>query len=518
MQHARFRFLSQARSVLNVDIDELVLSDRNRSIFAATEQARGGFVKFSGRWVSATTPHGVSPGCGRHGDFWLLDAQDKIKQEEERIAETLRGVETPVLILLNKIDLVSKGKLLPLMERCAQLLPGKEIVPVSAIRGEGKLSEEHIQEALKEIRMALLEADVNFRVVKQLVDSIRTQALGHEVMTSLTPAQQVVKIVRDELVEMLGGRSTGLRYGAQPPTVILMAATNRPDILDPALLRPGRFDRHITVDRPDLEGRKGILKVHARGKPFDESVDLSTIARRTPGFTGADLSNVINEAALLAARWGKKAITMKEVEEAIDRVMAGPERKTRVMSEREKRVIAYHEGGHALVAHVLPNTDPVHKISVIPRGRALGYTLTLPEEDKFLMTREELADELAMLLGGRVAEELIVGDITTGAANDIVIVTDDDVDVTNLEHLIWAVAMRTDPKHSIQFIDGSWDSPADPALSPEKRAAGDLTHSVAIINACKPYHWRDQFPPSNTPSPELTRKAKEKFGWLLGGK
>ena len=205
----------------------------------------------------------------------------------------------------------------------------------------------------------------------------------------------------------------------QRTAVILIAATNRPDILDPALLRPGRFDRHITVDRPDLEGRKGILKVHAKGKPFDESVELHTIARRTPGFTGADLANVINEAALLAARWDKKAISMKEVEEAIDRVMAGPERKSRVMSEREKRVIAYHEGGHALVAHILPNTDPVHKISVIPRGRALGYTLTLPEEDKFLMTREELSDELAMLLGGRVAEELIVGDITTGAANDI---------------------------------------------------------------------------------------------------
>ncbi|HEX9122204.1 MAG TPA: ATP-dependent zinc metalloprotease FtsH, partial [Actinomycetota bacterium] len=205
----------------------------------------------------------------------------------------------------------------------------------------------------------------------------------------------------------------------QRTAVILMAATNRPDILDPALLRPGRFDRHVTIDRPDLEGRKGILKVHARGKPFEDSVDLDVVARRTPGFTGADLSNVINESALLAARWGKKAIGMKEVEEAIDRVMAGPERKSRVMNEREKRMIAYHESGHALVAHILPNTDPVHKISVIPRGRALGYTLTLPEEDKFLMTREELSDELAMLLGGRVAEELIMGDITTGAANDI---------------------------------------------------------------------------------------------------
>jgi cell division protease FtsH len=205
----------------------------------------------------------------------------------------------------------------------------------------------------------------------------------------------------------------------QRTAVILMAATNRPDILDPALLRPGRFDRHVTIDRPDLEGRKAILRVHARGKPLDEGVNLDIVAKRTPGFTGADLSNVINEAALLAARWGKKAISMKEVEEAIDRVLAGPERKSRVMSDREKRMIAYHEGGHALVAHVLPNTDPVHKISVVSRGRALGYTLTLPEEDKFMMTREELADELAMLLGGRVAEELIVGDITTGAANDI---------------------------------------------------------------------------------------------------
>ena len=205
----------------------------------------------------------------------------------------------------------------------------------------------------------------------------------------------------------------------QRTAVILMAGTNRPDILDPALLRPGRFDRHIVIDRPDIEGRKGILRVHARGKPLDPSVDLTIIARRTPGFTGADLENVINESALLAARRQKTMVTMSEVDEAIDRVMAGPEKKTRVMSERERRMIAYHELGHAIVAHALPNTDEVHKISVIPRGRALGYTLTLPEEDKFLMTREELNDELAMMLGGRVAEEIMVGDITTGAANDI---------------------------------------------------------------------------------------------------
>ncbi|MFC4912204.1 ATP-dependent zinc metalloprotease FtsH [Actinomadura gamaensis] len=201
--------------------------------------------------------------------------------------------------------------------------------------------------------------------------------------------------------------------------VILIAATNRPDILDPALLRPGRFDRQVTVDRPDLEGRKGILRVHGRGKPFAPDVDLDVIARRTPGFTGADLANVINEAALLTARFDRKLIDMETLEESIDRVMAGPERKTRVMSEKEKKVIAYHEGGHALVAHALPNADPVHKVTILPRGRALGYTMTLPMEDKFLSTRSEMTDQLAMLLGGRTAEELVFHEPTTGAANDI---------------------------------------------------------------------------------------------------
>ncbi|RJL22575.1 ATP-dependent zinc metalloprotease FtsH [Bailinhaonella thermotolerans] len=201
--------------------------------------------------------------------------------------------------------------------------------------------------------------------------------------------------------------------------VILIAATNRPDILDPALLRPGRFDRQVVIDRPDLEGRKGILRVHARGKPFENDVDLDTIARRTPGFTGADLANVINEAALLTARMDRKLIDMATLEESIDRVMAGPERKTRVMSDKEKKIIAYHEGGHALVAHALPNSDPVHKVTILSRGRALGYTMTLPMEDKFLATRSEMLDQLAMLLGGRTAEELIFHEPTTGAANDI---------------------------------------------------------------------------------------------------
>jgi cell division protease FtsH len=201
--------------------------------------------------------------------------------------------------------------------------------------------------------------------------------------------------------------------------VILIAATNRPDILDPALLRPGRFDRQIVVDRPDLEGRKAILKVHAKGKPFAKSVDLDIIARRTPGFTGADLANVINEAALLTARNNQKEITGEVLEESIDRVIAGPERKTRVMSDREKKVIAYHEAGHALVGHALPNSNPVHKVTILSRGRALGYTLSLPTEDKYMATRSEMIDDLAMTLGGRAAEELVFHEPTSGASNDI---------------------------------------------------------------------------------------------------
>jgi cell division protease FtsH len=201
--------------------------------------------------------------------------------------------------------------------------------------------------------------------------------------------------------------------------VILIAATNRPDILDPALLRPGRFDRQIVVDSPDLEGRRAILNVHAKGKPLAKGVELEVLARRTPGFTGADLANLMNEAALLTARRGFKEIGMPQLEEAIDRVIAGPERKSRLISEDEKRVIAYHEGGHALVGHALPHADPIHKVSIIPRGRALGWTLALPEADKYLVTRSELRDQLTMLLGGRTAEEMIFHDPTTGAQNDI---------------------------------------------------------------------------------------------------
>ncbi|KOU22510.1 cell division protein FtsH [Streptomyces sp. WM6372] len=201
--------------------------------------------------------------------------------------------------------------------------------------------------------------------------------------------------------------------------VILIAATNRPDILDPALLRPGRFDRQIAVDRPDMQGRLEILKVHQKGKPVAPDVDLSAVARRTPGFTGADLSNVLNEAALLTARSDLKLIDNHMLDEAIDRVVAGPQKRTRIMSDREKKITAYHEGGHALVAAASPNSDPVHKITILSRGRALGYTMVLPDEDKYSTTRNEMLDQLAYMLGGRAAEELVFHDPTTGAANDI---------------------------------------------------------------------------------------------------
>ncbi|NJE81307.1 ATP-dependent zinc metalloprotease FtsH [Olsenella sp. SW781] len=202
-------------------------------------------------------------------------------------------------------------------------------------------------------------------------------------------------------------------------SVILIAATNRPDILDPALLRPGRFDRRVTVDRPDVRGREQILRVHAEGKPFSDDVDFERLSKITPGFTGADLANLMNESALLAARRHKETIGPGEVEEAMERVMAGPERKSRVITERERRVIAYHESGHALVGHVLENSDPIHKISIVSRGQALGYTMQVPEEDHFLETRDGMLDQIAVLLAGRTAEELFCDDITTGASNDL---------------------------------------------------------------------------------------------------
>jgi cell division protease FtsH len=213
------------------------------------------------------------------------------------------------------------------------------------------------------------------------------------------------------LVEMDGFDATG--------GVIMIAATNRPDILDPALLRPGRFDRQIAVERPDLNGREAVLEVHAKGKPMAEGVDLRSVAKRTPGFTGADLANVLNEAALLTARTNQTHITDESLDEAIDRVIAGPQKRTRVMDDEEKKITAYHEAGHALVAAALPGNDPVHKITIMPRGRALGYTMVLPDQEKYSTTRSQMLNQIAYMLGGRAAEELIFHDPTTGASNDI---------------------------------------------------------------------------------------------------
>jgi len=201
--------------------------------------------------------------------------------------------------------------------------------------------------------------------------------------------------------------------------IIILAATNRPDILDPALLRPGRFDRQVVVGAPDIKGREDILKIHSRGKPLAPEVDLKVLAKRTPGFTGADLENLMNEAAILAARKSAKQITMEDLEEAITRVIAGPAKKSRVISEKDRRLVAYHEAGHAVVAKYLPNADPVHQVSIVPRGRAGGYTLTLPEQDKYYISKSELTDTITQLLGGRVAEQLVLQDISTGASNDI---------------------------------------------------------------------------------------------------
>ncbi|CAL9497085.1 ATP-dependent zinc metalloprotease FtsH [Streptomyces rubradiris] len=252
--------------------------------------------------------------------------------------------------------------------------------------------------------------------------------------------------------------------------VILIAATNRPDILDPALLRPGRFDRQIAVDPPDLQGRLEILKVHQKGKPVAPDVDLSAVARRTPGMTGADLANVLNEAALLTARGDQKLIDNKALDEAIDRVVAGPQKRTRIMSDKEKKITAYHEGGHALVAAASPNSDPVHKITILSRGRALGYTMVLPDEDKYSTTRNEMLDQLAYMLGGRAAEELVFHDPTTGAANDI-------EKATNLARAMVTQYGMTERLGAIKFGGDN----SEPFLGREMAHQRDYSEEVAAL-------------------------------------
>jgi cell division protease FtsH len=273
--------------------------------------------------------------------------------------------------------------------------------------------------------------------------------------------------------------------------IILIAATNRPDILDPALLRPGRFDRQIVVDRPDRDGRRMILEVHTRGKPIAKHIDLDTLAAQTPGFTGADLANLVNEAALLAARHGEKQVGMAELEEGIMRVLAGPEKKTRILSEKERRVTAYHEMGHALVGHFLTHTDPVHKISIVGRGAALGFTMSLPTEDKFLTSRSELQDQMAMTLGGRAAEEIQFGEITTGAANDLEKATDTAKQMI----MRWGMSEKLGPRtlghnHAQPFLGREFSQEPDysenvaQAIDAEIRSIIEAAHEKAteIIN------------------------------------
>jgi cell division protease FtsH len=261
--------------------------------------------------------------------------------------------------------------------------------------------------------------------------------------------------------------------------VIILAATNRPEILDPALLRPGRFDRQVLVDRPDLNGREAILRLHAKHVCLSPRVDLRTLAQRTPGFVGADLANVVNEAALLAARKDKDAVEMQDFEEAIDRVVAGLEKKNRILSDKEKEIVAYHESGHALVAASVPNADPVHRISIVPRGiAALGYTLQLPTEDRYLMTRTELLDKLAVLFGGRVAEELVFDEISTGAHNDLTRATD----IARRMVIEYGMSQKFGPlafeaKRGPMFLDGGFTPPKEYS----EETAREIDEEVARI-------------------------------------
>ena len=304
--------------------------------------------------------------------------------------------------------------------------------------------------------------------------------------------------------------------------IILIAATNRPDILDPALLRPGRFDRQIVVDRPDRKGRAKILEVHTRGKPLGKEIDIDALAGQTPGFTGADLANLINESALLAARSGKREITQYELEEGIMRVIAGPEKKTRVMGEKERLITAYHEMGHAIVGHYLEHADPVHKISIVGRGQALGYTISMPQEDKFLTTRAELLDTMAMTLGGRAAEEIVFGEITTGASNDLEKVTQ----TAKRMVMRFGMSERLGPRvfghdHGQPFLGREFSSEPDYSdeiareIDDEIRRIVESAHQRAkdILN-----EYRDSLEVTSQTLMKRETIEKEEFAALLDGK
>jgi cell division protease FtsH len=334
---------------------------------------------------------------------------DEAKQELEEIVEFLKhpkkfndlGARIPKGVLL--FGPPGTGKTL-----MARAIAGEAGVPFFSISGSDFV-EMFVGVGASRVRDLFEQAKKNAPCIV-FIDEI--DAVGRQRGAGLGGGHDEREQTLNQLLVEMDG--FGVNEG-----IIIVAATNRPDILDPALLRPGRFDRQVVVDRPDVKGRQEILKVHTKGKPLTKEVDLDVLARRTPGFTGADLSNLVNEAALLAARRNKRRVDMPEMEEAVERVVAGPERKSRVISDKEKKLTAYHEAGHALLGMLLERTDPVHKVSIIPRGRAGGYTMSLPTEDRYYATRSELLEQLTMLLGGRVAEAVILGEISTGAQNDL---------------------------------------------------------------------------------------------------
>ena len=346
--------------------------------------------------------------------FTDVAGADEAKEELREIVEFLKhplkfaslGARVPRGLLL--VGPPGTGKTL-----LARAVAGEAGVPFFSISGS-EFVEMFVGVGASRVRDLFSQAKQNAPCII-FIDEI--DAVGRQRGTGLGGGHDEREQTLNQILVELDGFDKGT-------SLIVIAATNRPDILDPALLRPGRFDRQVVLDRPDLRGREAILEVHARGKPLDKDIDLGVLAKQTPGFSGADLENLINEAAILAARRNKKVIQMQELEEAIDRVIAGPERKSRVITPKEKAITAYHEAGHALVAHILSNVDPVHKISIIPRGMMGGYTRILPTEDRYLWSKAQLVDTLAWALGGRAAEELIFGDISTGASNDIERATD----------------------------------------------------------------------------------------------
>ena len=338
---------------------------------------------------------------------------DEAKQELQEVVEFLKepqkfaslGARIPKGILL--VGPPGTGKTL-----MAKAISGEAGVPFFSVSGS-EFVEMFVGVGASRVRDLFEQAKRNSPCIV-FIDEI--DAVGRQRGAGLGGSHDEREQTLNQILVEMDGFDTDTN-------VILIAATNRPDILDPALLRPGRFDRQVVMDRPDMRGREAILKVHVRGKPLEPNVDLEVIAKSTPGFVGADIENLVNEAAILAARRNKRSIGMAEFEEAIERVIAGPERRSRLISDEEKRIVAYHEAGQALVMKMLPNADPVHKISIISRGMALGYTMPLPEEDRLLYGRNKLRDDLAGLLGGRVAEEEVFGDVTTGASNDLERVT-----------------------------------------------------------------------------------------------